>query len=103
VEVARVSVPLFLGVRSWHVWQVATIAGVAPDLMAMLWRVSRAMFRLFVECRAELVEINPLIVTATGAGVAADGRIVIEGRGEAEKAPVPRAGRAFAFAGLDPE
>jgi succinyl-CoA synthetase beta subunit len=103
VEVARVSVPLFLGVRSWHLWQAATIAGVAPDLMAMLWRVSRAMFRLFVECRAELVEINPLIVTATGDGVAADVRIVIEGREEAETTPMSRAGQGFDFVELDPQ
>ena len=101
-EVARVTVPLSSGLHDWHVWQVARIAGASPELMVMLRKASRSAFRLFLECRAELVEINPLVVTANGDGVAADVRIVLDGRDEADGNAISRANRGFDFVELDP-
>jgi succinyl-CoA synthetase beta subunit len=101
-DVARVIVPLSSGLHDWHVWQVARLAGASRELIAMLRKVSRSAFRLFVECRAELVEINPLLVTANGDGVAADVRIVLDGRDGADASSISRASRGFDFVELDP-
>jgi succinyl-CoA synthetase beta subunit len=69
--------------------------------MPMLVHASRAVFRLFVEGRAELVEVNPLIVSPTGEGIAADVRIVLDGRDGAERTRMSRADQGYDFVELD--
>jgi succinyl-CoA synthetase beta subunit len=78
------------------------VAGVPPDLIPLLLRASRAVFRLFMDSRAELVEINPLLVSATGDGVAADVRIVIDGRDETASR-MSRADQGYDFVELNPQ
>jgi succinyl-CoA synthetase beta subunit len=101
-DVARVIVPLSPGLHDWHVWQAARIAGASPELVVMLRKASKSAFRLFLESRAELVEINPLVVTPNGEGVATDVRIVLGSRDQADGSAISRANRGFDYVELDP-
>lgn len=66
----------FLGIREFHVRELTAALELegrqraVGDLLEKLWSV-------FVSLDCELVEVNPLILTATGELVAADAKIVI--------------------------
>ncbi len=53
-------------------------AGFAPALRDIVTQVARRAIDAFRELDAELVEINPLVVTRAGALVAADARVVVD-------------------------
>ena len=66
----------FLGIREFHVRELTAslelhgMEGAAGDLLRKLWAV-------FTSYDCELVEVNPLILTANGELVAADAKVVI--------------------------
>jgi succinyl-CoA synthetase alpha subunit len=71
-----VRLPIGTGLRPWHVWQAAAAGGIDAPLVPALIDVSRRLHDLFWSEHAELVEVNPLFVTASGGLVAGDVRII---------------------------
>jgi len=100
-KVARIHASVLTGVRSWHVWQAASLsgidAGIAKDLVAPMQRA----YRLFLDTRAELVEINPLLIQDKSRPIAADVKIVVPGA-DARDGSFSRLRDGFDLIELDP-
>lgn len=73
----RASVPALTGLRDWHVRQAANAAGLEPAEATAMLPAARALYRLYREQRARLVEANPLLLGEEGIPpTAADVRVV---------------------------
>ncbi|MFQ5955496.1 MAG: succinate--CoA ligase subunit beta [Kiloniellales bacterium] len=58
---------------------LALISGLAvADAQAAIVRSLAALYRLYIECDAELVEINPLAVSTSGEVIALDCKLVVD-------------------------
>lgn len=88
-SVAAVPVPALVGLQDFHVWRAAHAAGLCPEDVPALIRTARAVYQLFHHVEASLVEVNPLIRTATGDFVAADVRVVPSDAGAYCRANTP--------------
>jgi succinyl-CoA synthetase beta subunit len=77
-DVARVEVTMRTGVRPWHVRRAAREAGADGPVAAAVVVACELAFQLFASCRADLVELNPLLLTEEGDAIAADVRISFE-------------------------
>jgi succinyl-CoA synthetase beta subunit len=75
-RVATVPVSPLLGLRAFHVWDAASAAGVERADVPALIAAARAVYRLFEDVEADLVEVNPVLRIAPGELVAADVRVV---------------------------
>jgi succinyl-CoA synthetase beta subunit len=63
------------GLHPFHARRVAAALGLSGDAVARLERFLEALYRLYVEKDASLVEINPLVVTKQGELLALDGKL----------------------------
>ena len=70
-------------------------AGAAPGLLNRLARLAADLYRVMLAEDAELIEINPLVVTAEGRLVAADAKIVLD-----DSAAFRHPRRVFAWSAL---
>jgi succinyl-CoA synthetase beta subunit len=52
--------------------------GLSSDLLAPFAKLLGGLYRVFTECDASMVEVNPLILTEEGALVALDGKITFD-------------------------
>jgi succinyl-CoA synthetase beta subunit len=77
-EIVRRPVDPLLGLRPGAALHVARSIGFDAQLHEQLMRVIGALYKLYRDEEAELVEINPLAVTSDGRLVAADARIVLD-------------------------
>jgi succinyl-CoA synthetase beta subunit len=76
-EAGRAIVPALTGLRDWHLRQAANGAGLEPGDAAVVLPAARALYRVFREQRARLVEANPLLLSGEGTPpTAADVRVV---------------------------
>jgi succinyl-CoA synthetase beta subunit len=66
------------GLQSWQCRQLALALGLEGEQAAQLQAIVTALYRLYLEKDASLIEINPLIVTRGGALVALDCKLDIE-------------------------
>ncbi|MGI6575480.1 MAG: ADP-forming succinate--CoA ligase subunit beta [bacterium] len=67
-----------IGVRPHVVREVATFLQLPPELLPQFAVILTNLYRLFREKDAELVEINPLVITGQGQILAADAKMVID-------------------------
>jgi succinyl-CoA synthetase beta subunit len=77
-KIIRVEVHPAAGLQGSHCRTLAYGLGLAGAQVAELEAIVRALYRLYLECDASLVEVNPLIVTGDGHVVALDAKINIE-------------------------
>jgi succinyl-CoA synthetase beta subunit len=77
-EVARVDLTMRTGVRPWNVRRAVREGGADEAVATAVMNACELAFRLFTSCRADLVELNPLLLTEEGDAVAADVRISLE-------------------------
>jgi succinyl-CoA synthetase beta subunit len=70
------AIPVLGGLHDWHVWRCANRAGVDRATAARLLGPARRAYQAFWEHRAELLEINPLLIPPEGPPVAADVRLI---------------------------
>jgi succinyl-CoA synthetase beta subunit len=77
-KIIRVDIHPAAGLQSSHCRALAYGLELKGDQIAQFEGIARALYRLYVECDASLVEINPLIVNGDGNVVALDGKIGIE-------------------------
>lgn len=77
-EIFTVAVSPAAGLQAYQARQLAFGLGLDKAQSRQFAGIISALYRLFEECDASLVEINPLIVTKDGDVVALDGKINIE-------------------------
>jgi succinyl-CoA synthetase beta subunit len=77
-KIIRVEVHPATGLQGSHCRALAYGLGLKGEQIAEFERIARGLYRLYLECDASLVEINPLIVNGDGYVVALDGKIGIE-------------------------
>jgi succinyl-CoA synthetase beta subunit len=67
-----------LGLQPYQARQLAFALGLAGDQVGKAVRVMRAVYRAFIAADASLVEINPLVVTASGDVLALDAKMTFD-------------------------
>jgi succinyl-CoA synthetase beta subunit len=77
-KIIRVEVHPATGIQGSHCRTLAFGLGLKGAQIAEFETIARGLYKLYVECDASLVEINPLIVNGDGHVVALDGKIGIE-------------------------
>ncbi len=77
-RILRVDIDPAAGLQSFQCRRLAFALGLKGAQIAEFERLARALYRLYLERDLALIEINPLIVTKTGALVALDAKINVE-------------------------
>ena len=63
------------GLQPYQARELAFFMGLTKDQADQFTKVLSGLYRIFTECDASLVEINPLIITAEGNVMALDGKL----------------------------
>ncbi len=104
-KILFVPVDPLLGLRDFQIREIAYFIGIPKDGMKDFTGILNGLVQAFQEKDCSLAEINPLVITADGAVVAADAKMnfddnalyrhpdVSELRDEAEEAPLEREAR----------
>ncbi len=77
-KIARVKVHAALRVMPYVGRRLAKAFELEGEAATEIQRIAVALYRLFDECDASLVEINPLVVTGAGELLALDAKIAVE-------------------------
>lgn len=85
-EVARVApekikrqvIDPVLGLQPFEVRELGYGIGLDKKLVPSFTKIALALYRVFVDTDASLVEINPLFITQTDTLIAADGKLVLD-------------------------
>ncbi len=77
-KIIRVTVNPTAGLQDFQCRQLAFALGLKGAQIAQFGKIAHAIYRLYLERDASLVEVNPLIVTADGELLALDAKINIE-------------------------
>ncbi len=77
-KIFTVAVAPDAGLQDYQARQLAFGLGLDKKQMRQFGALIKRMYRLYIECDASLVEVNPLIVTKAGDVVALDAKINIE-------------------------
>ena len=77
-KIIRINVNPTAGLQDFQCRQLAFGLGFKDALVAQFGKIAHALYKLYVERDASLVEVNPLIVTADGDLLALDAKINIE-------------------------
>jgi len=77
-KIIRVEIHPATGLQGSHCRTLAFGLGLEGPQIAEFEAIARGLYKLYLECDASLVEINPLIVSGEGRVVALDGKIGIE-------------------------
>jgi succinyl-CoA synthetase beta subunit len=80
-QIVRVSVNPLLGLQPFHCRQVVFGLGLEGETAKAATALLGNLYRMFVACDCELLEINPLAVTTAGALVALDAKAVFDDNG----------------------
>jgi succinyl-CoA synthetase beta subunit len=67
-----------VGLQGWQSRRLGFGLGLRPDQVKSLGRIMQGLYRLFTDCDASLVEINPLVVTGDGGLIALDAKINLD-------------------------
>ena len=77
-KIIKVSVHPFLGLRDYQARILAEGIGLPKEHAAEFIKIARGIYEVFVDQDANLVEINPLVITEDNKVVALDGKIVLD-------------------------
>jgi succinyl-CoA synthetase beta subunit len=77
-KIIRVDIHPAAGLQDFQCRQLAFGLGLSGAQVAQFGTMAHALYRLYLECDASLVEVNPLIVTGDGDLLALDAKINIE-------------------------
>ncbi len=67
-----------VGLMGWQVRKIGFGLGLELDQVKALGKVMQGLYRLFIDCDASLVEINPLVVTQAGELIALDAKLNLD-------------------------
>ena len=79
---ARVAVDAIVGCDAAKAQEIVTAAGFPADVAPEVARILVALWKVFVEEEATLVEVNPLVKTPDGRIVALDGKVTLDANAE---------------------
>ena len=79
---ARVAVDAIVGCDEAKAKEIVAAAGFPADVAPEVARILVALWKVFVEEEATLVEVNPLVKTPDGRIVALDGKVTLDGNAE---------------------
>lgn len=74
-KILKVTLDPLLGVMPYQIRKVGFLFGLKGEAMKQLEVLLRNLYRLFLECDASLVEINPLVLTKSGQLQALDAKV----------------------------
>ena len=77
-KIARVRVRPATGIMPYAGRRLSRILGLEDAAAREMHDLAGALYRLFEECDASLIEINPLVVTGEGGLLALDAKIAVE-------------------------
>ena len=77
-KLIRKNIDPLLGYSSFITKELSSFMQFDKDLSAQFDSILRRMYKLFNEYDCELVEINPLVLTAEGKLIAADSKVVVD-------------------------
>ena len=77
-KIIRVQVDPLLGIQPFQCKQIAYDLKLKPMVIGQFEQLLRNLFQLFMSCDCSLVEINPLVITASDDLVALDAKISID-------------------------
>jgi succinyl-CoA synthetase beta subunit len=77
-QILSVNVHPVTGLQPFQCKQLAFGLGLSGKQVEQFQAIALALYRLYIACDASLIEINPLIVTKSGALVALDAKVDIE-------------------------
>jgi succinyl-CoA synthetase beta subunit len=80
-KIIRVYPDPFLGFGDYQARELAFGMGIAPDKVNGFVTIAKELYRAYVENDAEILEINPLIITEQGDWLALDAKLVFEDNG----------------------
>ena len=66
------------GLQGYHAREVGFFLGLDKAQIGEFFKILNGLYRIFMECDASLVEINPLIVTESGNLLPLDGKLDID-------------------------
>lgn len=102
-QISKTSISLLTGLHDWHVWHAASRSGAGLNIMNALIAAAKSAYQLFLQYRADLVELNPLLITDKDRAVAADVRIVLSGHEMSGVPGMSRVNHGFDLIELDPD
>lgn len=76
--ITRVPVDPLMGLQQFQVNRVLRALGIPADSARAGAEVLRGLFRLYLEAEATLVEVNPLVVTASGEVLLLDAKVSLD-------------------------
>jgi succinyl-CoA synthetase beta subunit len=79
---ARVAVDAIVGCDEAKAAEIVSAAGFPADVAPRVAEILVALWKVFVEEEATLVEVNPLVKTPDGRIVALDGKVTLDGNAE---------------------
>jgi succinyl-CoA synthetase beta subunit len=77
-QIFTVAIAVDAGLQDFQVRQLAFGLGLDKKQMRQLGDILQSMYRLYDECDASLIEVNPLIVTNDGDVIALDAKVSID-------------------------
>lgn len=106
-KIIKVAVDPFIGFQAYHGRELAFGLGLEKDEINNFIKFASALYRVYMENDAELIEINPLVKTKSGTFIALDGKMGFDDnslfrhpeieamRDESEENPVEREASGF--------
>jgi succinyl-CoA synthetase beta subunit len=79
--ILRLPLHPLIGLQEHQVRRVAFFLGLPAELRTTFATTMRGLYATFIECDADLAEVNPLVITADGQLVALDAKIVLDDSG----------------------
>lgn len=97
-DMARVPIDPLLGLRPFVVRYLMNWLGLNGDVAAKAAVAIEGMYAAFTSAEAEIIEVNPLVVTRDGRVIAADAKVTLDdeaGFRHPERTSTPREGTVF--------
>lgn len=80
-QIAKLHIDPLLGMRDYQIRDIALNINLPRQLWRPFGEIIYALWKIFVDCDAELAEINPLVITTDNRLVALDAKIVLDENG----------------------
>jgi succinyl-CoA synthetase beta subunit len=77
-KIIQVLIDPFIGLRDYQTRHVAFALGLKGDQVRDFGAIANGLYKALLDCDASLAEINPLVITGSGALQALDGKILID-------------------------
>ncbi|MBD5608143.1 MAG: ATP-grasp domain-containing protein [Desulfovibrio sp.] len=77
-KITSVNVDIEEGLGSYHINNLVYGMGLKGDVAKKVGKIASALYRVFRDKDASLVEINPLFITKSGDIIAGDGKLIID-------------------------